>query len=103
MLGAAAEFDDRPGAVRDELVRGQRAWMETLKKAVRLAIDEGHLAPDTDAEQFAFECLGVALAFHHHRRLLGDARARRKALAAHDALIDRHRAVAARRVRAISR
>jgi AcrR family transcriptional regulator len=103
MLGAAAEFDDRPGVVRDALVRGQRAWMETLKKAVRLSIEEGHLAPDTDTEQFAFECFGVALAYHYHRRLLGDARARRKALAAHDALIDRHRAVAARRVRALSR
>lgn len=103
MLGAAAEFDDRPGAVRDALVRGQRAWMETLKKAVRLSVEEGHLAAGTDAEQFAFECLGIALAFHYHRRLLGDTRARRKALAAHDALIDRHRAVPARRVRAVSR
>jgi AcrR family transcriptional regulator len=103
MLGAAAEFDDRPGAVRDALVRGQRAWMELLKKAVRLAVEEGHLRPDTDTEQFAFECFGVALAFHYHRRLLGDARARRKALAAHDALIERHRAIPARRVRAVSR
>jgi len=105
MLGAAAEFDDRPGPVREALVRGQRAWIEVLKKAVRLALEEGHLRPDTDVEQLVFECFGIALSFHHFRRLLGDARARRKALAAHEALIARHLAAAAprRRLRAVSR
>ncbi len=102
MLGAAAEYDDRPGPVRDALVRGQRAWTEVLKKAARLALEEGHLRPDTDVEQFVFECFGIALSFHHYRRLLGDARARRKALAAHEDLIARHLAAAAprRRLRA---
>jgi len=105
MLGAAAEFDDRPGPVRDALVRGQRAWIDMLKKAVRLAIDEGQLRPDTDVEQFVFECFGIDLSFHHHRRLLDDPRARRKALAAHDDLIARHRAAATprRRLRAVAR
>jgi len=97
MLGAAAEFDDRPGPVRDALVRGQRAWIAVLQKAVRLALDEGQLRPDTDVEQFVFECFGIALSFHHHARLLGDARARRKALAAHEDLITRHLAAAPRR------
>lgn len=97
MLGAAAEFDDRPGPVRDALARGQRAWSAILQKAVRLAIEEGELRPDTDVEQFVFECFGIALSFHHHARLLGDARARRKALSAHEVLITRHLAAAARR------
>jgi len=98
MLGAAAEFDDRPGPVRDALVRGQRAWSAVLQKAVRIAIEEGQLRPDTDVEQFVFECFGIALSFHHHARLLGDARARRKALAAHEELITRHLAAAPRRL-----
>lgn len=97
MLGAAAEFDDRPGPVRDALVRGQRAWSTVLQKAVRLAIEEGQLRPDIDVEQFVFECFGIALSFHHHARLLGDARARRKALAAHEELITRYLAAAPRR------
>ena len=92
MLGAAAEFDDRPGPVRDALVKSQRAWTGILKKAVRMAIDEGHLRPDTDLQQFVFECFGIALACHHHRRLLGDAHARDRAIAAHDDLIARHSA-----------
>jgi len=100
MLGAAAEFDDRPGLVRDALVRGQRAWSAVLQKAVRIAIEEGQLRPDTDIDQFVFECFGIALSFHHHARLLGDARARRKALAAHDELIARHLAAPRRRARA---
>jgi len=98
MLGAAAEFDDRPGPVRDALVRGQRAWSTVLQKAVRIAVEEGQLRPDIDVEQFVFECFGIALSFHHHARLLGDARARRKALAAHEELITRHLAAAPRRL-----
>jgi AcrR family transcriptional regulator len=97
MLGAAAEFDDRTGPVHDALVRGQHGWSAVLQKAVRLAIEEEQLRADTDVEQYVFECFGIALSFHHHARLLGDARARRKALAAHEELITRYLAAAPRR------
>ena len=76
MIGGAAEFDDRPGPVRDMLAGGQRTWIETLKRAVRQAIDERQLAADTDPEQIAFEMFGIALVVHHHRRLLGYRKAR---------------------------
>jgi AcrR family transcriptional regulator len=90
MIGGAAEFDDRPGPVRDMLAGGQRTWIETLKRAVRQAIDERQLAADTDPEQIAFEMFGIALVVHHHRRLLGYRKARERALTALDSLFQRN-------------
>jgi AcrR family transcriptional regulator len=89
MIGGAAEFDDRPGPVRDMLAGGQRTWIETLKRAVRQAIEERQLAADTDPEQIAFEMFGIALVVHHHRRLLGYRKARERALTALDSLFHR--------------
>lgn len=89
MIGGASEFDDKPGPVRDMLAGGQRTWIETLKRSVRQAIDEGELPADTDPEQIAFEMFGIALVVHHHRRLLGYPKARARALAALDKLISR--------------
>jgi AcrR family transcriptional regulator len=90
MIGGAAEFDDKPGPVRDMLAGGQRTWIETLKRAVRQAIDERQLAADTDPEQIAFEMFGIALVVHHHRRLLGYRKARERALTALDSLFRRY-------------
>ena len=89
MIGGASEFDDKPGPVRDMLAGGQRTWIETLKRAVRQAVAERQLAADTDPEQIAFEMFGIALVVHHHRRLLGYEKARSRALAAFEALIER--------------
>jgi hypothetical protein len=100
MIGGATEFDDRPGPVRDMLASGQRAWIDTLRRAVRQAIGEGQLRADTDPEQIAFEMFGIALVVHHHRRLLGYRKARERALAALDALLGRHSAAARKPLRA---
>jgi AcrR family transcriptional regulator len=89
MIGGASEFDDRPGPVRDMLAGGQRTWIETLKRAVRQAVEEGQFIKATDPEQIAFEMFGIALVVHHHRRLLGYKKARERALAALDSLFKR--------------
>ncbi len=89
MIGGASEFDDKPGPVRDMLAGGQRTWIETLKRSVRQAIEEGELPAQTDPEQIAFEMFGIALVVHHHRRLLGYPKARARALAALEKLISR--------------
>jgi AcrR family transcriptional regulator len=87
MIGGASEFDDKPGPVRDMLAAGQRAWIDTLKRAVRQAVEEEQLPASTDPEQIAFEMFGVALVVHHHRRLLGYPKARARALDALERLI----------------
>jgi len=92
MLSASAEYDDRPGAVRDLLVAGQRELRGAIAKAIRLAIDEGHLKPQTDPWQLTFELSGIVLATHHDLRLLDDARALDRAGDALERLIEAHRA-----------
>jgi AcrR family transcriptional regulator len=92
MIGGASEFDDRPGPVRDMLAGGQRTWIDTLKRAVRQASDQGQLGASTDPEQIAFEMFGIALVVHHHRRLLGYPKARSRALTALDSLFRRYAA-----------
>ena len=69
---------------------------------MRLAIEEGHLQPNTDPEQIAFEMLGIVLATHNHRRLLGDKEARKRSMKAFEELIARH-AVARKALKAVSR
>jgi len=90
MIAAAAEYDDRPGPIRDAVIANQHRGNAVTRKAVRLAVEEGHLKPDTDPEQISFELLGIVLASHNHRRLLGDKEARKRALTAFDELIARH-------------
>ena len=79
-ISGAVEFDDRPGPVRDALVAMVQTWQNALERAIRLAVDEGHLRPDTDPKQMLFEVHGLILALHHDARFLrhagADARAR---------------------------
>ncbi|HEX6361991.1 MAG TPA: TetR/AcrR family transcriptional regulator [Albitalea sp.] len=69
-ISGAVEFDDRPGPVRDALVTMVQAWQSALERAVRLAIDEGHLKAGTDPLQLVFELHGLILALHHDARFL---------------------------------
>ena len=58
---AVAEFDSKPGRVRDAVVEKRSYWVESLGRAVRSAKDAGDVKPDVDAEQIAWElsCLLV--------------------------------------------
>ena len=103
MISTAIEYDDRPGPIRDAAIANQHRGNAITQKAVRLAIEEGHLSPDTDPEQISFEMLGIVLASHNHRRLLGDKEARKRALTAFDELISRHAVPARMRVGAAIR
>lgn len=90
-LSLAHEYDDRPGPVRDRLVESQRAWLDTLARAVKLAVSEGHLRAQVDADQAAIELVGIGMAYQHATRLLKDPKADKRARAAYDALLQRLR------------
>ena len=90
ILAASVEYDDRPGPVRDALVAGQRELRGALAKAVRLAIEAGHLRSDTDPWQVVFELMGIVLAVHHDRGLLDDPRSLDRARKAFDRLVAAH-------------
>lgn len=52
---AAAEFDSKPGAVRDAILERKRYWEGSLVRAVREAQQAGRIRPDVDAEQLGWE------------------------------------------------
>ncbi|MCA9265252.1 MAG: TetR/AcrR family transcriptional regulator [Planctomycetales bacterium] len=80
-VAAAAELDDKPGPVRDYLVRSQQDWIATLSRAVAISQEEGDVASDADPEQLAFELYGVMMSYHLYRRLLGNRSAKTRAQA----------------------
>lgn len=86
-VAAAAELDDRPGALREALVRAERDWLELLATVATTAIAEGHFRGDVDPDQFAFEMHGVMLSLHHASRLLEQPDARERARTAVQRLI----------------
>jgi AcrR family transcriptional regulator len=69
-ISGAVEFDDRPGPVRDALAAMVQSWHSALERAIRIAVEEGHLRADTDAMQVLFEVHGLILALHHDERFL---------------------------------
>ena len=69
-ISGAVEYDDRPGAIREELAEMVRIWQSALRRCVRQAIEMGHLRADTDPDQFVYEMYGLILALHHDARFL---------------------------------
>jgi len=69
-ISGAVEFDDRAGPVRDALVDMVQAWHASVRRAIEMARECGHLRADVDAGQMLFEILGLILALHFEARLL---------------------------------
>ncbi|MFP5405423.1 MAG: TetR/AcrR family transcriptional regulator [Gammaproteobacteria bacterium] len=70
-ISGATEYDDRPGAVRDELVSTVRSWQGELSRAISQAVETGELAPTVDVDELVFQLYGLVLVLHHDARLLG--------------------------------
>jgi AcrR family transcriptional regulator len=85
------EYDDRPGPVRDLLVQSQRDWYDTIARAARAAVEEGHFRADLDLEQFAYELVGIGMVFQQAAKLLENPRAEEQARSAFEALVARSR------------
>jgi AcrR family transcriptional regulator len=93
MIAGAVEYDDRPGPQRDAMVGIIAGWKAELLKSIRQAVREGHLAPDTDAQQMAFEIYGLMLAMHQDARLLRSSDSTRRARVGLRRLLDAARAL----------
>lgn len=81
LLASVTEYDDRPGPLRDQVLRNEQRWRELLRGAVQLAIECGHLR-EGDVGQYVFELYAIPLAMHHEAGLFGDDVARRHGEAA---------------------
>jgi len=52
---ASAEFDSRPGAVREQIAELTNAWMVALREEIEFAQSKGEIPGSTKAAQLAFE------------------------------------------------
>jgi AcrR family transcriptional regulator len=62
---AAAEFDDRPGAVREAVRAGVAGWLEELERQACIIEADG-------AAELAFEIYSLGLGANSYSKLLGD-------------------------------
>ncbi|MEA2125065.1 MAG: hypothetical protein QOI80_1847, partial [Solirubrobacteraceae bacterium] len=72
LTGTAAEFDARPGPVRDAIAKSLRRWAKVLAADARTAVTAGDLPADTDPEQVAFEIGALAAGANQAIQLHGD-------------------------------
>lgn len=69
---ASAEFDSRPGPVRDRIAAIMTEWLGVLERAVREAQSTGHLISSADPAQLAFELNALAQSANWAHQLLGE-------------------------------
>jgi AcrR family transcriptional regulator len=90
---AAAEFDGRPGPVRDRIAETMKEWLAVLRRSVAEAQEAGQLSPDADPAQLAFELNALEMGANWAFQLYGDRQAFTRARAA---VLDRLRRHATR-------
>lgn len=83
----AFELDDREGELRDVLLGEITRWRAALRRTVLQAIEAGHLAPDTDADQLVGELSALIMGLLHDTRFLRDPRAADRTQASWDRLV----------------
>jgi AcrR family transcriptional regulator len=88
-----ADFDDRPGPVRDALAEAIGDWLTLLCTVAAQAVKLGELRADTDVGQLAFEIQALGDVLVTSSRLL---RAERAATYSRKAVLDRLRALSPR-------
>jgi AcrR family transcriptional regulator len=69
-ISGAVEFDDRPGPVRDELVRSVQTWRAALKRAIEQAVEVGDLKKDCTPDVMLFQIYSYVQGLHHDARFL---------------------------------
>ena len=89
-ISGAVEFDDRPGPVRDALASSVNTWLAAMKRAIEIAVVEGHLRADTDAGQMGFEIHALILALHYEARFLKSPGSMGRATTGFDNILSRY-------------
>jgi AcrR family transcriptional regulator len=69
---AMAEFDARPGAVRDMIALNQRRWLDMLERTGRDAIELGEIKSGIDPDQLGYELEAAMLSANWYFHLYND-------------------------------
>lgn len=90
-VSSSTEFTDRPGNVRDYILKQQEAWIDSLRRLARSAIRVGDFRKNIDCDQFAFEIYSLLLGFHLYEKMLNKAETKKRQQAALERLLDNYR------------
>ena len=69
---ASAEFDDRPGPVRDEIARLTKTWIDLLEDECHTAKSLGHFKKQVEPTQITFEFHAFVQEANWAKQLLAD-------------------------------
>ena len=69
-IAGAVEFDDFPGAVRDELANSVQIWRAALSRAIEQALEVGDLKKQCKPDLMLFQIYSFVLGLHHDVRFL---------------------------------
>jgi len=94
---ASAEFDSRPGRVRDRIAEIMKEWLEVLRWAIVDAQEAGQFDLKMDAIQLAFEINALEIGANWALQLFGDKQAFTRA---RTAVLERLRSRATSRISA---
>jgi AcrR family transcriptional regulator len=75
---ASTDYSDRPGKVRECLIKQQEDWIDCLHRIAESAIKVGDFREGIDCEQFAFDLYSLLLGFHLYDKLLDDTETRKR-------------------------
>src|SRR3954452_14883287 len=78
-LSSSAEYDSRPGPIRDLVAETMASWLDLLTEQAEVARDRGELTGDTDPRGLAWELHAFGLALNWDRQLNRSADARERA------------------------
>jgi len=67
ILGAANEYDARPGIMRERVLAWLIEWRAVVDKATQMCIDSGEFAADTDPVLVAFQLFAITEGLHNAR------------------------------------
>ena len=90
-FNVAAEYDAKPGQVRDEIAAVRLQWLGAYEAVIASAQRRGEVDPGVDPVDLAFEIDALGMAANLHAQLCGDPSSH-----------DRARAAMFRRLRAVS-
>lgn len=74
-FAVSAEFDNRPGPVRDAIAANMQEWLDYLAQLVREAQERGEITTHLDPAQIAFELHAYYLNANWTMQLFGDEQA----------------------------
>lgn len=87
----AFDLDEDTSTLRDQVLESVNSWRAHLKRSIIFAVKEGHLMPDTDVAQLAYELNSLMIGFLYDARFLNDSMARERALSAYERMVATYR------------